>query len=128
MPLDNYSIEELTTFSYNEEGMILNVFAGENGVYMTTQKMQWNKERTKLLEATYKIIICELDGIVRKQLDISDVLKEKCLESEAVYLSDLVCDKEGNIILTDNTSFVMAFNSDGEKIADISCDQWGGMV
>lgn len=125
MSLDDYTMEELTTFSYNEEGMILNVFAGENGVYMTTQKMQWNKERTQLLEANYNIIICELDGTVRDELDISDVLKEKCSESEAVYLSDLVCDKEGNIILTDNTSFVMAFNSDGEKIADISCDQWG---
>ena len=125
MSLDDYSIEELTTFSYNEEGMILNVFAGENGVYMTTQKMQWNKECTKLLEATYKIIICELDGTVRDKVDISDILKEKCSESEAVYLADLVCDKEGNIILTDNTSFVMAFNNAGEKIADISCDQWG---
>lgn len=123
--LDDYSITELGTFSSDKEGMILNLFVNESGIYMTGQKVKWNKERTKVLEAGYNIIVCEHDGTVKKCMDVTEKLLEKCSESEIVYLADIVCDKEGNIIITDNMTFVMAFNSEGENIADINCNNWG---
>lgn len=123
--LDNYSISDLKTFSVNEEGAILNLCVDESNIYMTGQNIQWNQEHTKVLNAEYKIIICERDGTVKEYLDITEAVEDKGTESEATYLADIACDKEGNIILTDQMTFVMAFNSEGETIADIHCDNWG---
>ena len=58
-------------------------------------------------------------------MNITEMLKDKVSENEAIYLTEIICDKEGNVIVTDNETFVMAFNGEGEKIADINCDYWG---
>lgn len=123
--LYDYSLTELGTFSSDKNGLILNLYVNENGIYMTSQKVQWNKERTKVLESGYNIIICGHDGAVKKNLDITEAVQDKCSEGEAVFLAAIVCDEEDNIIITDNMAFVMAFNSEGETIADISSNYWG---
>lgn len=125
LSLDNHSITELNSFSSEEEGQILDLYADESGIYLMSQGIQWNSERTKVLDAEYKIIVCELDGTVREKLDVTEAIAEKGSEDEAIYVSGIVCDKEGNICVTDNTTFVMAFDSEGKKITDIKCDNWG---
>lgn len=125
MSLDNYSVSDLKTFSSNETGMIFNVCADESGIYMTGQNIRWNPEHTKVLGAEYKIIICQKDGTVKESWDITEDLADRNSGEDAVYLADIACDKEGNIFLTDNMSFVMAYNKQRKKIADISCDNWG---
>ncbi len=125
MSLDNYSVSDLKTFSSNETGVIFSICADESGIYMTGQNIQWNQEHTKVLGTEYKILICKKDGTVKETWDITEELADRNSENEAVYLSDIACDKEGNIFLTDNTTFVMAYNNLGEKIADINCDDWG---
>ncbi len=125
MSLDNYSIADLNSFSSAEDGQILNIYSDESGIYLMSQSIQWNSEYTKMLDAEYKIIVCEPDGTVKEKLDITEAIMDKGSEDEAVYVSDIVCDSEGNICVTDNATFVMAFDSDGRKIADINCDNWG---
>ncbi len=125
MSLDNYSIVDLKSFTTNEVGVIINLCVEESGIYMTGQNIQWNQERTKVLDSEYKIITCEMDGTVRKYWDITEDMADKNSENEAVYLADIACDKEGNVFLTDNMTFVMAFDNQGEKIVDIDCDNWG---
>ena len=125
MSLDDYSISDLAMFSSKETGLILNLYVDASGIYMTGQNVQGNKENTKVLSAEYKIIVCDLDGTIRENMNVTEMLKDKVSEHEAVYLTGVICDKEGNVIVTDNTTFIMAFNGEGEKIADINCDYWG---
>lgn len=117
--LDDYSVSDLAMFSSKATGLILNLYVDASGIYMTGQNVQGNKE------PEYNIVVCDLDGTIRENMDITEMLKDKVSENEAVYLTGIICDNEGNIIVTDNTTFVMAFNGEGEKIADINCDYWG---
>ena len=125
LSLDNYSVTYLNCFSSKEDGQIFNLYADESGIYLMSQRIQWNSERTKVLDANYKVIVCELNGTVKKEVDVTEAIGDKGTEEEAVYVSDIVCDNEGNICVTDNATFVMAFDSEGKKIADINCDNWG---
>ena len=125
LSLDNYSVTDLNCFSSKEDGQIFNLYADESGIYLMSQRIQWNSERTKVLDANYKVIVCELNGTVKKEVDVTEAIGDKGTEEEAVYVSDIVCDNEGNICVTDNATFVMAFDSEGKKIADINCDNWG---
>ena len=125
MSLEDYSISDLKTFSSNDVGGILNLCVDETAIYMTGQEIQRNQEQTKILSTEYKIIICEKDGTVRETWNISEDLADRNSEEEAIYLADITCDKEGNIYLTDNTTFVMTYNNQGEKTVDINCDNWG---
>ena len=125
MSLDNYTVSDVKTFSSNDTGVIFNICADESGIYLTGQNIRWNSEHTKVLGAEYKIILCQKDGTVQKSWDITEDLADRNSEEEAVYLSDMACDREGNIYLTDNATFVMAYDNQGKKIADISCDNWG---
>lgn len=125
MSLDTYDISDLRSFTSDKDGAIINLFVDESGIYMTGQKIDRNSDYTKVFDANYKIIICELDGKLKKTFDISETLKDKWTEDDVPYLSDIVCDKDGNILVTDNMTFVIAYNDDGEKVADIKCDEWG---
>ena len=125
MSLEDYSTADLKTYSSSDVGAILNICVDETSIYMTAQTIQRNQDQTKILSTTYSVILCEKDGTVRETWDITKDLEDRNSEEEVVYLSDIACDRQGNIYLTDNMTFVMAYNKQGEKIADINCDNWG---
>lgn len=129
MMLADYSITELESLTLEDAYYIMDMFVNDNGIYMATQLTEWDSSYSKLLNAEYKIMHCDLDGNTIATIDISDEIMAKGEDGMPGYLSSLVCDKDGNIVVTDNESFVMAYDKDGNKIADIERSGWGnGLV
>lgn len=105
---------------------VMAMYVNENGIYLATQMSRWNDDYSKLLEASYEIIQCDLDGNVTTTLDLTDALSVNNTGDDMVYMSSMVCDTEGNIYVSDNNSYVEIFSPSGESLKRIETNgTWG---
>ena len=124
MMLSDFSVTELE-LELEEDFYIMDMFIDDTGIYLATQMTKWNDDYSKLLESQYKIRHCDYTGKEIAVTDISDEMMNKGEEGMSAYISSLVRDKEGNLVMTDANSFIMALDKEGNKIADIELTNWG---
>lgn len=125
MSLSDYSVTEMDSLTMEDAYYIMDMFVNDAGIYLATQLTEWDSSYSKLLNAEYKIMQCDFEGNAIATIDITDEMMTKGEEGMPGYLSSLVCDKEGNIIVTDDQSFIMAYDKDGNKITEIEQSGWG---
>lgn len=128
MSIEDYSITELSAVTLDNSNYVMDMYVNENGVYLATQLTEWDSTYSKLLKAEYKIVQCDFDGNEVASIDLTDEMMTKGEEGYPAYLSSMVCDKDGNIVVSDNESFLMAYDKDGNKIADIEVSGWGSQL
>lgn len=125
MSLTDFSMTEVD-FSAVEEGYyVMDMFVDATGIYFATQYTKWNEEYTKLVESADKILKCDFEGKLVSTMDITEDMKDKGEEGYPAYISNIVCDKDGNIVISDGQSFIMAYDASGNKIAQIEVQGWG---
>lgn len=125
LSLKDFTTTEFDNISMKENYYPAATFADESGFYVGMQMLKWDSSYEKLLDSAYQIVHYDTDGNKVSTLDITEELQKKSVDGMQAYIGDLVRDKEGNLILTDNQSFVMAFDKDNNKMADIATNGWG---
>ena len=130
MLLSDFSTTELQAIELEDNFYIMDMFVDDSGIYLATQMIEWDKTYSKVLKAQYEIMQCDLEGNEVASMDITDeMLGRGQDEMDYAYISSIVRDKDGNLIMTDTNSFILAYDKDGNKIADIELTSWGnGLV
>ena len=119
MSLSDYSVTEIP-LELEKDFYVMAMYVNENGIYLATQMTKWDANYTKLEKAEYKIVHNDLEGNLINTFDITDEMKSKGDDTYPAYMSSMVSDKDGNVIISDNEKFILAYDKDGNKIADIS--------
>ena len=129
MNLDDFSVTEIEGITLEEDSHIADMYVDDTGIYLAIQRMKYNQDYTELLEAEYTISQYDFDGMKVNTMDITEEMKGRNQDGMYAYISNIVRDKEGNLIFTDSNTFILAYDKDGKKIADIELTDWGnGLV
>ena len=125
MQLSDFSIDEQDTITVEGNGYITDMFVDDTGIYLTLQDMKYTEDYSKLLDAKYEILQYDFDGNKVAAFNITDEMMKKSQEDMHAYISGFVRDEDENFLVTDEESFILVFDKDGNKIADIELNTWG---
>ena len=125
MTLPDFEMTQIKQIELEEEHFVTDMFVNDAGVFLTTQYTKWDDSYMKLIESQYSILKCDFEGNVLETFDITKDMQNKAEDGMASYISDFVCDGENNFIVTDDQSFVMAFDAAGQKLMEIPIKGWG---
>lgn len=125
MRLTDFSVIEMDFTALEEKHDIMDMFVDDTGIYFVSQYIKWDDEYRKLLDTKSEIVKCDFEGNVIQTVDITEDIADKGEEGYPLYLSSLVCDKDSNIVLTDDQSFIMAFDANGNKITEFELKGYG---
>lgn len=124
MNLLDHTVTEFP-FSLEENYYLMDMFVNDSGIYLTTQMTEYDANYTKMLD--YKFLIKQLDfeGNEVKVYDLTESMKAKNTDGNMAYVQSIACDKDGNLYASDNNTFVMVYDKEGNLIADIEKESWG---
>lgn len=125
MNLSDFSITEIEAIEPEEDSYIADMFVDDTGIYLALQMMKYNADYTQLLEARYEIVQYDFEGNEVNKLDLTEELNGRSQDNMHAYISNLVRDKEGHLIITDGESYILAYDKDGKRVADIELTDWG---
>lgn len=125
MSLADFAITEVDFSAIEEDYYVMDMFVDATGIYFATQYTKWDEGYTKLLESACKILKCDFDGKLVSTIDITEDMSDKGEEEYPGYISSIVCDKDGNIVIADGQSFIMSYDAAGNQIAEIESSGWG---
>ncbi len=123
--LADFSVTEMDFTAIKDEYYVMDMFVGDGGICFVSQYTKWDDEYQNLLDTKCEIVKCDFDGNVLQTIDITEDIADKGEEGYPGYVSSLVCDKDNNIVLTDDQSFIMAVDADGNKIAEFELEGYG---
>lgn len=124
MNIFDHSITELP-LTIEEDFYIMDMYVCDSGVYLATQFIEYNSDYSKLLDAKYIIKQLDLEGNELVVYDISENIKAKGNGNDMAYVSSLVCDKDGNIYVSDGNTYIAVYDKEGNPIAYIEKEAWG---
>lgn len=124
MSLKDFKAEQVE-LEIEEEYNIADMFVNDSGIYYVHQYMKWNNVTNKVEKTDYKLVHCDLEGNVVQTFSIAEDLLAKSEEDMPAYVAGLVVDNDGNMIITNSESFIIAYDHAGKKVADISLQGYG---
>ena len=124
MSLKDFKAEQVE-LEIEEEYNIADMFVNDSGIYYVHQYMKWNNVTNKVEKTDYKLVHCDLEGNVVQTFSIAEDLLAKSEEDMPAYVAGLVVDNDGNMIITNSESFIIAYDNAGKKVADISLQGYG---
>lgn len=124
MSLKDFKAEQVE-LEIEEEYNIADMFVNDSGIYYVHQYMKWNNATNKVEKTDYKLVHCDLEGNVVQTFSIAEDLLAKSEEDMPAYVAGLVVDNDGNMIITNSESFIIAYDNAGKKVADISLQGYG---
>lgn len=124
MKLTDYSVTSYP-LELEEKYMILGLAVGDEGIWFSTQYTEWDENYEKLKKASYMLMYCDFEGNVLKTIDITDDVNAKMEENYAAYIPNIAEDEQGNVVITNCESFIMAYDKEGNKVADITENSYG---
>ena len=124
MSLKDFKAEQVE-LEIEEEYNIADMFVNDSGIYYVLQYIKWNNVTNKVEKTDYKLVHCDLEGNVVQTFSIAEDLLAKSEEDMPAYVAGLVVDNDGNMIITNSESFIIAYDNAGKKVADISLQGYG---
>ena len=125
MMLTDFSVTEMDFTAIEDEHYVMDMFVDDTGIYFVSQYTKWDDEYQKLLDTKCEIVKCDFEGKVIQTVDITEDIADKGEEGYPGYVSSLVCDKDNNIVMTDDQSFIMAVDANGNKITEFELNGYG---
>lgn len=125
MLISDFSISELSVVTLEEAYYIMDMYANDNGIYLATQLTEWDATYSKLLSAKYKVIQYDFEGNEIASIDITEDMMDKGEDGSPAFVSSLVCDRAGNVVMSDDVNYLIAYDKVGKKIADIEISDGG---
>ena len=125
MMLTDFSVTEMDFTAIEDEHYVMDMFVDDTGIYFVSQYTKWDDEYQKLLDTKCEIVKCDFEGKVIQTVDITEDIADKGEEGYPGYVSSLVCDKDNNIVMTDEQSFIMAVDANGNKITEFELSGYG---
>lgn len=107
----------MNTLLLGEEGRIDAMRQSPILDYNTATAEDWERQEK---ESIYSLRRLTEEGTVRWEMDITPYMQQS---EYAMYISGMACDKDGNIYLTDNSSYVLVFDAEGKHICDINLEE-----
>lgn len=124
MSLKDFKAEQVE-LEIEEEYNIADMFVNDSGIYYVLQYIKWNNVTNKVEKTDYKLVHCDLEGKVVQTFSIAEDLLAKSEEDMPAYVAGLVVDNDGNMIITNSESFIIAYDHAGKKVVDISLQGYG---
>ncbi len=125
MMLADFSVTEVDFTAIEENHYVMDMFVDDTGIYFVSQYTKWDDEYQTLLETECEIVQCDFEGKMIQTIDITEDIADKGEEGYPGYISSLVCDQDNNLVMTDNQSFIMAIDADGNKVTEFELSGWG---
>lgn len=124
MSLEDFSITDLPLVT-QKDYFVADLFASDKGIYYVLQYILWDDATNRLKEADYKLVWCDLEGNILNTFDIKDDVLAKCTEDMYGYVGNVTGDSAGNIFLSNQESFILGYDKEGNKICDIDVKGYG---
>ncbi len=106
-----------------KEHYISGMAVADSEIYITTQALEWNSDYTKVTKCEYFLRKYDLSGNELAKFDITDDVTSISTE-EGSYLADIVVDAQGNIYVSDDFSFILVYDTEGNMVAGIKHDAY----
>ena len=126
--LNDFSVTDIP-FSATEDFYVMDMYVTADGIYIAAQLIEWNSDFTKMLQAQYQIWHCDLEGNALESIDLTEDMMARTTEEIGIYMSDITLDKDGNIYVADNQSYIAVYDKEGNLLSNIDVEGWGsGLV
>lgn len=85
------------------------------------QYTKWNEDYSEVLESENELMVFDGEFNQINSIDMNPIAQEK---GDNFYINGMEFDENGNLVMTDCNSFVLAIDANGEKVLDLPMENY----
>lgn len=118
LDMSDFTIDVLP-ISFAPKDYVSALTVSDEKLYFVKQSINWNEDKTDIEKSDYTLNIYDLQENEVAAIDITNDIRANGSAGEVSYIMGIEVDNDGNIVLTDRTSFLLVYNEAGKLKSQI---------